>query len=391
MDRTVLENAIASLEALLLLGDVPEAVCQAWFESHPSAFDCLGYSRVVAHPDLTENSRVVFTPDFMVQRADSGRWEIFEINTPGMKLLKPGDRRKTFYADTHSYLAQCREYSAYFDDAAHRNEFAGRTGIQVYKSPTCILVGGKGADASRAEAARLAQPIHLVTYDDVLARVEFYRARLYAELENLAGLSVYSFLRVRKPRKAGPNFLLDFFADPEANRASIFVDQADRLCFRVLDETGREETMLVPHGEKTWMYDEWTHFTFEAGEAPDYLCLSLDIWGCHYAFKKSLGTVVRFPKPLYYVLGSDMSGQVESSVCVAQQAVFRRTLEFQEKLKLHRFFMTNQRSSPGNHMRFEGSQFLHTRNHPNFVGAPPGCETDLVQMAASHRPTYIEE
>ncbi len=157
---------------------------------HPVIFECLGYSSYVPHPDLTAGGVVLYTPDFLVQRADNGLWEVFEIKTPDARIIKSKKRRQDFYASLNEYIAQCVEYAEYFDDEAHRVEFAQKHGFEVHKSLQRCLVAGSddGLDHTRVHALlnQRGHSVQILTYDSLEKALEFYRVRQFGDFEKLA-------------------------------------------------------------------------------------------------------------------------------------------------------------------------------------------------------------
>lgn len=118
-------------------------------------------------------------PDFFVINT-SGYGDIVEFKLPdiGKSLVVGGENRETFGAWLHSYIAQTRVYSEFFDDPNNRTWFEEKYGFKVYK-PRRYLVVGRRADFAPEQWRSIAadyRDIELLNYDDLVdgVKVQFY-------------------------------------------------------------------------------------------------------------------------------------------------------------------------------------------------------------------------
>lgn len=51
-------------------------------------------------------------------------------------------------------------------------------------------------------------------------------------------------------------------------------------------------------------------------------------------------------------------------------AVYNRTLAFSEREQLRRYFLDKIPAQAEAHVRFNGHEYLHSENHPNFPFSP---------------------
>jgi hypothetical protein len=394
MNKADIEKAIFGLRSLLEGEGATEHDWQRWFEDNPVVFQCLGYQRHASHPDLTENGVVLFTPDFLVQRADNGLWEVFEIKTPSAEVIKSATRRQDFYASLSSYISQCAEYSEYFDDEAHRKEFEDRHGFHVHKSPARLLVAGRDEGLDHALAHQLlrrrGRPVELLTYDGLLKKLDFFRVQQFGDLEGLPGFSIHMAIAVgRLPGQT--NFILDVGAEESKNRVSLFVDGHDRLCFRLIDSKGDPEVIRFPVGDDSgFSYDDWHYLVVEFGSGDGFTFMLMDVDGTNICFKRFLGAAVEPPKRVF-VIGSDVVGTASTRIRLGQWFAATRTLTFNNRFGAIGF-MQEYCSSPTRFIVFEGNQFLHSENHS--LARPVKSGTDawrtLVQPSSSLQPNYVD-
>ena len=368
MNRSNLEDAIVSLNELLSRGDPPEDDCQQWFETHPVVFECLGYSDNVPHPELTSSGVVLFIPDFLVRRADNSLWEIFEIKTPDAGIIKSKKTRKDFYASLSEYIAQCVEYSEYFDDTAHRVEFSQKHGFEVHKSPRRCLVAGSDDGLEQAQVHALlnqrSHSVQLLTYDNIAAKLEFYRTRQSGGFERLQGFSIH--LLIRAERLVGEeNFILDVGAQPEKNRVSLYVDVEDHLCFRLIDRSGNPQQIRLPTGVDSIAYDEWKYVIVEGGIGDDFTYLAVDVDGRNCFHVQLPGLKVEVFAP-HCVVGSDISGQANSKFSIKTILIMNRTLTFEERHSVRSEILDMGRSEE-HYLEFADHRFGFTEHHPLWV------------------------
>lgn len=119
-------------------------------------------------------------PDFFVVQPN-GFADIVEFKLPNInKNTVVGiHNRETFSAWLHSYVAQTRVYSIYFDDPNNRSWFENKYGFKVYKPRRWLVVGRRGDFSSDIWREIMAdyQGLEIMTYDDLIDGVvaQFYK------------------------------------------------------------------------------------------------------------------------------------------------------------------------------------------------------------------------
>lgn len=373
-DRAAIERALTELDALLETDDADEAHFQSWFERHPVALSAYGYVRVLPHPVLRRDDES-YIPDFIGEGTD-GIWEIVELKRPDTKVVKNTDRRTTFYSNLESYIAQCRDYARCFTERRFREEFNTQNAVLIQEVVNSVLVAGRRRDLDLHEVHRLLVDerggrVRLQTYDDVRARLEFYRAQQFAMHETLPGWSVHLVLSLGKLTNRD-NFILDFGAHVDCDRISLYVDPHDRLCFRVLSDDGTAFTTRVALDQALVMYGVPAYVVLELGLAQDYSYMAVEVNGRYFADRR-LDKLSLSEAPLrHFVMGSDVTGQAHTEMRMFEQFIADGTITFSEKQRLREYvFDRYEEMFAGGaqthaSVNFSGNQFLHSTSHPNF-------------------------
>jgi hypothetical protein len=176
------------------------------------------------------------------------------------------------------------------------------------------------------------------------------------------------------------NFILDFGVSPDRDRISLYVDDADRLCLRILSEDGVPHIARVPLSAASVLYGVPVYVVFELGLAVDYSYLSIELNGHHFTDRR-LDRLALSDTPFqHWVLGSDVAGQAHTQMAIYEEVIAAGTVTFAEKQDLRDLvfrkygeaFSGSQTLPPA--LMFSGNQFLYTTDHPNFVvpGPTPG-------------------
>lgn len=164
----------AALEELINDPDVGEQQLQEFFESRPHLLAGLDYGRVEPHPRLERLDQGVLIPDFMLEPKSGGLADILDLKKPKAKLVAGKADRLRPSAAISEAVAQLREYRAWFDDPAHREEFRDRYKMTAYK-PSVVVVIGRDPTADPYELKRLWEDLPpkttVLTYDDLLRRI----------------------------------------------------------------------------------------------------------------------------------------------------------------------------------------------------------------------------
>ncbi|MCI0399681.1 MAG: DUF4263 domain-containing protein [Chloroflexi bacterium] len=378
MKRQELEMALTELYGLLDSAEAGEGAFQAWFERHPTVFTAYGYRRFIPKPLLEIHNNEFFIPDFIVEDM-TGIWHIFELKRPDTPVLKPADRRRTFYADFEKYIAQCREYAEFFEDGQRRIAFNAKYSTAVQKSVPSVIIAGRRTDVDFAHVQKLlfdrGSKVGLQTYDDVATRLEFYRTQLFARDENNPGLSIHVIAVLEK--QTTDNYLLDFGFDLQRNRVSVYVAPDDSLRFRVIDRDGMTHTTSVPFEKALFLYHVPVYLTFELGFADDYTFMCIEVNGTHFTDRRLDQIVLEAEALRWHVMGSNVLGNEPSEFSMIEVAVYSRSLSFAEKVQLRNYFFDRYHHCMGEsgmlpaRVTFSGHQFLYATGHPNFPDHGP--------------------
>ena len=102
--------------------------------------------------------------------------DVLDLKLPGVNLVTGRNDRVHPTAHVTEAIAQVREYRAYFEDRAHREDVKNRYGLKAYRPAVAILIGrdpGPGRDPFELRRIwdELPPRVELMTYDELLQRV----------------------------------------------------------------------------------------------------------------------------------------------------------------------------------------------------------------------------
>ena len=394
--RQEIEDAISSLQEFLLNEDSEEEKFQQWFENNPIAFTALWYKRFIPHPKFKLEREESLIPDFLVQRLDN-IWEIFELKLPKTKILKDKKTRQTFYAPMSEYIQQCIDYSNYFKDSSHRKEFNKSEDVDLRYEPNSVLVVGRNEGLERDKVFEHLKDrgnrVSVVTYDDIITQLEFYKAQCLEKYEDLKGFSIHLVMLLSKIHSEDKNQLVMVGASCEKNCISIYLNNEGSLCFEVIDSTGTSYISKVRQSNETFSYNQIMYCTFELGISDDYSITSIEINGKYY----SLNTIDRlefdFNIPtLPIVLGSSDMNNTSSYLELFEHIIWSKTFNLSDRIIVRQdvfdHFSKIEFSSRTSTL-FVGKRFLHSNAHPKFEVNSEFNATDLVQFDNNREPNLI--
>lgn len=392
-NRQELEEAIVTLKRLLENDDASENEYQEWFKSHPVIFRALNYKNHVPHPvfPLAEGHSLI--PDFLVEKLN-GVWEIFELKLPGTRILKDRETRQTFYASLEEFLQQCVDYSKYFNERENRTVFALQTGINIGGRPQAKLVAGRNLGLDRYKILeRLGDRGHwvdVITYDDIYAQLEFFKANTFAAYEGLPGFSIHVTLVVRSLRGKDRNQLIMIGAQEDRNCISIYVDLYGNLVFEIVDSYTRVYRSQVKDSQDFFIHNSPTYCTFELGRGRGYSVTSIEVNGRYHSFNILDEFEIDIGhNTLPIVIGSDCRGHRISDFDLYEHLIWPRTLNLDEREALRQNVFShyfNGGLDSMQRMRFSGRQFLRTNGHANFPMNEQLKASDLVQPEHDKQP-----
>jgi hypothetical protein len=270
--RTQLEVAVVWLEALIRCEEKGEAYYQEFFEENPVVFRVLGYRNFYAFTKeqgrelpRDEHTNLKPEPDFIVER-DDGLFEIFEIKTPFSKnlTLDSNRYREKFTAEVNSYISQGITYENYFTrNPANRQRVKKLHGLDIQEDLDIKLVMGLNEHIDKArvhqQLRRLAYKVDILTYDDIVNRLEKEHDLQYGEYEGLRGFSFHFVVRFRDVPEARRKYFFDIGRDADKNRISVYLDERNDVCFDVIDRTGKVYRVELDSSELQ-ILDEWAYF-----------------------------------------------------------------------------------------------------------------------------------
>lgn len=190
-----------------------------------------------------------------------------------------------------------------------------------------------------------------------------------SRFQNSPGLSFHMALTLLPGAAEQDLFILDIGIDEKRDRLSIYLDTRQELCFRLIDHSGRSHIVRAGSHDCAFRYGSPSYLSFQIAFSDQEVLLHLDTGGWSMAKIHTRGQIILDPAKVSYVLGSDVTGHALTHMSVMEWCVYSRYLEEQESEKLRNYFENIIQQDPKGSVYFEGNQFLHSHDHPNFVKA----------------------
>lgn len=337
MTRAEVEEAIATLEALLRAKDIAEREFQTHFEQNPFVLTTLGYQRWVPRPRLPLRDGGYYEPDFIAQLPSSIS-EILDLKTPDERLLLDRPRRARFTAKLEEYISQLHDYEEYFDDETNRAESARLLGFSVQKAPAMVIVVGRDATTDKLllhqQIRRRNSALRIVTYDDVLSALLRAHAQMFGTLEDLSGASFFCVVKFRSHDADRRKYLIDVASGN--SRWSIYLDREDSLTFELTGREGRPYVVAVLRGQGGFDLDRFFLLTCEFGSGDNLSIMQIRI-------NDRIVAELRLAVPLAIAasldikngtIGADLTGSNHGNFDLAELMAYDHVLTFRERLQL---------------------------------------------------------
>ncbi|MFM6197831.1 MAG: Shedu anti-phage system protein SduA domain-containing protein, partial [Dolichospermum sp.] len=333
-----LKQLYNSLTELIEKPNQREDWYQNWFESNPEIFTILGLSSPLSHPYYVSLDGETYIPDFLVKDR-TGNWLIFELKRPDTKVHKNVNRRQDFYSDFSSYLAQCNEYSAYFEEVQNRNFLKEKYRIDVQKQVQSIIVVSRDINVDKRWVHdeilrnRNARTI-LWTFDDILAAISSQISLQESSFVNLKGLSgAILFAHLDSMITPEDQYLLDFGRDIKNrisigfNRNSIFVE----VTSNGVPISTRKPFLFSLYQKPIILY-------FEVGLSDSQTHIALSINFTDFIFRTFDPMRIKLEDIYNWVIGSDVTMKTPASSIMYEQILYNCMLKHEEQQQLFSYF-----------------------------------------------------
>lgn len=381
MRRESLEAAITALEALLDDEGAGEDRFQELFEQQEVILDVMGYVAALPRPRLALPDGGWLEPDFLVQ-CPNGIWEVLDLKTPRERILLDRQRRNTFDASMNSYIAQVEEYADYFADVANREAGRRAHGIDVQPTLDTVIIAGRDQTVdvfeihrhSRRRGARL----DIVTFDQVLAGLERAHAAEYAGLEDVAGVTFLSNIRIRRPHaRGGRHYIQEVWGGAEAGAFALFLDN-EALALEVSEPGGG---LHAARAAEPAPFDRWITLGSEVGSGPRGGLLQLRVDDrVSVSLRLPVATLAAISLD-FGTLGADRRGERGADFDLAEQLGYSHVLGFRERLELANYLAANIEEGIGSWVEFGPERYMA------FEATATGDRT-LHQSDDSRKPTF---
>ena len=385
------ESALGEL-SLILDSDVNENTFQQWFETHPLVFECLGYTRVIPHPNLDAEDKHagLFIPDFMALSSD-GLWEIIEIKTAKELILKNTERRHSLRASTEKYIAQCKEYSDLFRDREYRNRFNQRYIADCHASPNITLIMGRNEDLDKKTVAEILSsrtPYTAIrTYDDVRESVN-HSLKVMGELPKAMsnGLCILFTAILHPSDSQQKTYIVDICKSHSHSRIQLYIFE-NAIHLEITDKAGEKYHHKTAPSELSKMLGIQVTFAIQISNDDEYSRIDLIADEEMKLSARQHALSFDFTNELDQVIGSDQSGTAPSNMHFGALIILQAIPSLEDRWILKRFI--NEMKNEKGEMFFTehiGNKFLHTPSHP-ILGREKIYSTSLVQYDDAKKPT----
>jgi hypothetical protein len=380
---TTLKQLYNSLIELIEKPNQREDWYQKWFENNPEIFTILRLSNPLSHAYSVSLDGETYIPDFLVKDI-TGNWLIFELKRPDTKVHKKVTRRRNFYSEFNSYLAQCNEYSAYFEETQNRNLLKKQYGIDVQKQVQSIIVASRDINVDKGwvhdEIVRNRNArIILWTFDDILAAISSQIRLQESSFINLKGLSgAILFAHLDSMTAPQDQYLLDFGSDIKNkisigfNRDSIFVE----VTANGVSISTRRPYLFSLYAKPIILY-------FEVGLSDSQTHIALSINFNDFIDRSFDPMKIKIEKIYNWVIGSDVTMKTQASSIIYEQILYNCMLTHEEQQQLFSYFKERYASylSPLNihplpGILFQGKKCMYSTGHPLSNDGKPAPKVD---------------
>jgi hypothetical protein len=384
------ENALGEL-SLILDSDANESTFQKWFETNLIVFQCLGYTRVIPHPnlDVEDKTAGLFIPDFMAMNSD-GLWEIVEIKTAKELITKNIGRRPTLRSPTESYISQCKEYSTRFMDREYLKRFNERYLADCHSSPNVTLIMGRsdGLDKKTVASILSARTPHITirTYDDVREAVH-HSLKVMGELPKAMskGLCILFAAILHPSDTQQKTYIVDICKSNSNSRIQLYTFE-NKIHLAISDQANEKYHHTTTVSELNKILNKQVNFAIQVSNENGYSRIDLIIDEEMKLSARQHAFSFDFSNELDYVLGSDQSGSEPSNMHLAGWIVLQAIPSLEDRWVLKNFINAFKNVNGEILFReFIGNKFLHTPNHP-MHGGKGTYSMDLIQLDDAKNP-----
>lgn len=387
--KNLLAVALYNLQILLDDDIKKESTYQNFFEQHPIVFEVLGYSSHISMASgvkLKTDSETHLTPkpDFVVKN-DRGLYEIFELKTPVEESLvvDADGYRSRFTALVSSYISQTITYDRYFTrNPENRKYLKENYGIDLQEDLDIKIIIGRNANIDKAlvhsKCRELTWKVDIITYDDILDKLQKEYQANYGIHENLKGFSFHFIIRIHTHSSRG--YILDI-GSIDKDRFSFYIDERNNFNLSVLDSIGRNHALIIENSESQFI-DEWAYISCELGNSNDEFVMNVSLNG-----QEKQKIVKDKPVKIDYEIANIFVGSsIEKSSFgifdLPETITYGHTLTYKEKFDVINIIVNKYGESlhSDGYVKFDGTVFLFAS----------GQSRKLIQPDLKYAPIFVQ-
>lgn len=387
--KPLIEKALGEL-SLIIDTQENESAFQKWFEDNEIIFQCMGYTKVIPHPQIESDAVQdgVYIPDFMALNS-SGIWEIIEIKPAKALIIKETERRHSLRSTTDSYMNQCAEYSELFRDRGYRDKFNNRYGVECHKTPEVTLVMGRDEGLNKKQLAEIlsrrgSPHISIKTFDDIRKQIyQLINTAHNLPLENSPGICVlFSAILLSGE---GKNFVIDLCKKGEKSRIQMYA-QENRIHVEVTDRSGNTFISCTSEVDFRNVVGKYVSFAIQISNNPDYSSIELLIDNDLILENRQRSLEFDFTDQLDHVIGSDQTGTHLSNMLFGGVLILQVIPSLEDRWIMRSFLSSNINEQGETYLwEFIGHKYLHTSSHPILGGETP-FSGRIIQEDKSKKP-----
>lgn len=387
--KPLVEKALGEL-TLIIDTQENENTFQKWFEDNEIIFQCMGYTKVIPHPQIDSDAMQdgTYIPDFMALNS-SGIWEIIEIKPAKALIMKETERRHSLRSTTDSYMNQCAEYSELFRDRGYRDKFNNRYGVECHKTPEVTLIMGRDTGLNKKQLAEIlsrrgSPHISIKTFDDIRKQIyQLIDTTHNLPLENALGICVlFSAILLCGE---GQNFVIDLCKKDAKSRIQMYV-RDNRIHVEVTDRSGNTFTSCTSEVDFRNVLGKYASFAIQISNNPEYSSIELLIENNLILETRQRSLEFDFTDQLDHVIGSDQTGNHLSNMLFGGLLILQVIPPLEDRWILRNFLASNKNEQGETHLlEFIGHKYLHTPSHPILGGKTPFSRS-IIQEDESKKP-----
>ncbi|MCH7501313.1 MAG: hypothetical protein IH886_15165 [Nitrospinae bacterium] len=180
------------------------------------------------------------------------------------------------------------------------------------------------------------------------------------------GLSLHLVATLLPGEKGKELFIVDIGIEEQKDRLSIYLNKQQELCFRLIDSSGNPNVIIAGSHDCAFNFGEPTYLAFQVAFREKEVLMNLDFGGWSMVKIFPREQISLDPDKLFYVLGSDVTGQAHTHMHLMYWLGYAHYLKEEGSEYLRSHFEGQIRQGFQKSIYFKENEFLYSKDHPNF-------------------------